>query len=100
MDETLERERGMAACAWTILMPVERFATIFTFRDIFYRYKDDGAIAKKMPAVSEASQLIDSDDEENMDGLAVSKRRLLRKDNGVGMLDPVLSTLSVNKDLG
>lgn len=79
---------------------VDRFATIVTFRDTLHRYKDDGAIAKKIPVFAESSPLTDSDDEENIDGPAVRKRRLLRKDTGVAMLDPVLSTLSVNKDLG
>lgn len=68
---------------------------------ILYRYREDGASAKKLPVVVEASRRADSDeDEENTNGQAVGMRRLLRKDTEGGMPDPVLSTLSVNKDLG
>lgn len=73
------------------------------------RYKDDGATAKKIPLVVEQPAHADAgsaeDDEESEDGGASSprrsrKRRLLRKDGGGKLADPVLSTLSVNKNLG
>lgn len=70
---------------------------------------DDGATAKKVPLVveqpSHADTGTDEDDEENGDRNAPSprrsrKRRLLRKDGGGKLADPVLSTLNVNKNLG
>lgn len=74
------------------------------------RYKDDGAMGKKMPVSaalegpSESSS--DSLPEENNENDHPSSRRrkrprrLLRKCPGAGLPDPVLATLSVNQDLG
>ncbi|CAM9184875.1 unnamed protein product [Hapterophycus canaliculatus] len=88
------------------------------------RYKDDGALAKKMP-VSVSPKKPDADEESSSSSgeggsgddnggapasaqqsskSGPSRRKrprcLLRKDPGEKLADPVLSTLSVNKDLG
>lgn len=77
---------------------------------LVFRYNDDGAMSKKMPvsAAQEGPSECSSDspsEEVNENGHASSRRRkrprrLLRKCPGAGLPDPVLSTLSVNKDLG
>lgn len=71
-------------------------------RDNLDRYKNDGVVARKVPVDAEALQLSDSDSDDDSSSStgAVRRRRLLRKDPGADSTDPVLSTLSVNKDLG
>ena len=74
------------------------------------RYKDDGATGKKIPVVADEpyqtkAEAEEDDNEDNENGGApppprIRKRRLLRKDGGGKLADPVLSTLSVNKNLG
>lgn len=68
------------------------------------RYEEDGVVAKKIPlAVEEAPLEEDSQDEENGGGRTKGcrkMRRLLKNGHGCRLPDPVLSTLSVNRNLG
>ena len=70
------------------------------------RYEEDGAVAKKIPITIEEASIgeEDSQDEENGGGPRRGRRRmrrLLKDGHGCGGLpDPVLSTLSVNRNLG
>lgn len=77
------------------------------FRHAFAcRYKDDDAVGKKIPVTvpveqgSSRSSSSDENENENVPRRRKRPRCLLRKNFGEKLADPVLSTLSVNKDLG
>lgn len=66
------------------------------------RYKDDDALAKKMPVTVTDSSGVPSEgsgeDEQRIPRHRT--KRLLRRDGSAPISDPVLSTLRVNRDLG